>query len=85
MTQVDSKTSPAVQIADVMIGAAIEAANGLTGFRVKGFDPNAVLSLYAEDQLIHLLPFLDFAEQKRFRRGTQAAELIDYFAANFHK
>lgn len=26
VTQVDSKTSPAVQLADVMIGAAIEAA-----------------------------------------------------------
>lgn len=31
--QIDSKTSPAVQIADVMIGAAIEAANGLSGLR----------------------------------------------------
>lgn len=31
VTQVDSKTSPAVQLADVMIGAAIEAANALTG------------------------------------------------------
>lgn len=84
-TQVDSKTSPAVQIADVMIGAAIEAANGLRGLRTPSLDPNAVLSLYADDQLIHLLPSLDFAEQKRFRQGTQAAQLIDYFATNFHK
>ena len=85
VTQVDSMASPAVQIADVMIGAAIEAANELTGLRTTGFDPNAVLSLYAEEQLIHLLPSLDFAEQKRFRQGTQAAQLIDYFAVNFHK
>ena len=85
VTQVESKASPAVQIADVMIGAAIEAANGLTGLRTSALDPNAVLSLYAEEQLIHLLPSIDFAEQKRFRQGTQAAQLIDYFAANFHK
>jgi hypothetical protein len=31
VTQVDSKTSPAVQLADVMIGAAIEAAKNMTG------------------------------------------------------
>src|SRR3546814_8820099 len=33
VVQVDSKTSPAVQLADVMIGAALEAANVLTGLR----------------------------------------------------
>jgi hypothetical protein len=32
VTQVDSKTSPAVQLADVMIGAAIEAGNNLAGY-----------------------------------------------------
>ena len=26
---------------------------------------------------------LDFEEQREFRQGTQAAEVIDYFAANF--
>lgn len=83
VNQVDSKTSPAVQIADVMIGAAIEAANGLTGRRAPLLDPQAVMSLYAEDQFIHLLPSIDFDEQKRFREGTQAAEVIDYFAKHF--
>lgn len=85
VTQVDSKTSPAVQIADVMIGAAIEAANGLTGLRPPLLDPHAVMSLYADDQFIHLVPSIDFDEQKQFRKGTQAAEMIDYFAKNFAK
>ena len=31
-----------------------------------------------------LLAQYDFDEQKRFRRGTQAAQVIDYFAENFH-
>ncbi len=83
VTQVDSKTSHAVQIADVMIGAAIEAANGLTRRRTPLLDPQAVMSLYAEDQFIHMLPSINFDEQKRFREGTQAAEMIDYFAKHF--
>lgn len=81
--QVDSKTSPAVQLADVMIGAAIEAANTMTGQRSGGPDPESVMSLYADNQFIHLCPNLDFDEQRSFRQGTQSAELIDYFAANF--
>lgn len=83
VTQIDSKTSPAVQIADVMIGAAIEAANGLTGLRPPLLEPQTVMSLYADDQFIHLVPSIDFAEQKQFRQGTQAAQMIDYFAKHF--
>lgn len=83
VTQVDSKCSSAVQLADVMIGAAIEASNTLIGQRTGGLDPEAVMSLYADHQLIHLLPSIDFDEQKRFRQGSQAAEVIDYFAKNF--
>lgn len=81
--QVDSKASPAVQLADVMIGAALEAANVMTGLRDGGLDPEKLMSLYAEDQFIHLIPSVDFAAQKAFRQGTQAAEVIDYFAENF--
>ncbi len=66
-----------------MIGAAIEAANGLTGLRPPLLDPQAVMSLYADDQFIHLMPSIDFDDQKRFREGTQAAEMIDYFAKHF--
>ena len=83
VTQVDSKTSPAVQIADVMIGAAIEATNGLTGLRPPLLDPHAVISMYAHEQLIHLLPSINFDERKQFHEGAQAAEMIDYFAKHF--
>ncbi|WP_240535238.1 DUF3800 domain-containing protein [Bradyrhizobium sp. YR681] len=83
VTQIDSKTSPAVQLADVMIGAAIEAANTMTGLKSGGLDPDALMSLYADNQFIHMVPSLDFEEQRRFRQGTQASELIDYFSANF--
>lgn len=84
VAQVDSKSSPAVQLADVLIGAAIEAANMLTGRRVGGPDAEAVMALHADHQFIHLVPSIDFAEQWRFRQGTQAAEVIEYFATHFH-
>ncbi|MBS0363235.1 MAG: DUF3800 domain-containing protein [Proteobacteria bacterium] len=83
VVQVDSKTSPAVQLADVMIGAAIEAGNTMIGERSGGLDPDQLLPLFAENQFIHLTPNLDFEAQKAFRKGSQGAELIDYFAANF--
>ena len=67
----------------MMIGAAIEAANSLAGLRSGGPDPEAVFSLYADHQLIHMIPSIDFEEERRFRQGTQAADLIDYFSANF--
>jgi hypothetical protein len=38
------------------------------------------MSLYAEEQFIHMAPSIDFKEQMRFCERTQAAELIDYFA-----
>lgn len=80
VTQIDSKASPAVQLADVMIGAAVEAAGKLTGRLTGGLDPEAVIEQYADDQIIHMFPSIDFDEQKHFRRGTQAAEIIDYFS-----
>lgn len=81
--QVDSKESPAVQLADVLVGAAVEAANTLSGQRQGALPPDEVLSLYAEDQLIHYLPSLDFEEQKRFRAGGQSSEMIEYITKHF--
>jgi len=85
VAQVDSKDSPAVQLADVLIGAAIEAGNMLIGKRPAEIDPARVLSLYRDDQFIHLIPSIDFEEQKHFREGTQANEVIEYFGKHFHK
>src|SRR3546814_4812133 len=83
VTGVQTCALPIFQLADVMIGAALEAANVMTGLRSEGLDPEKLMPLYAEDQFIHLIPTVDFAAQKQFRRGTQAAQVIDYFAANF--
>lgn len=83
VTQVDSKNSPAVQLADVMIGAALEATNTMIGERSGGLRPEDVIRIYRDAQIIHLLPSIDFDQQKRFRRGTQAGQMIDYAAEHF--
>jgi hypothetical protein len=84
VTQVDSVSSPAVQIADVMIGATIEAIKMVTGRRAAGINGKAVLEAYGPDQFIHLVPSIDFEAQRIFRAGTQADQVIDYFARYFH-
>ncbi|CAK7033219.1 DUF3800 domain-containing protein [Saezia sanguinis] len=80
VTQVDSKDSPAVQLADVLIGATIEAANVLTKLRKPVLDAHVVLSLYSDEQFIHMIPSLDFEGQKKLYQGTQSAAAIDYIA-----
>ncbi|MGB3339518.1 MAG: DUF3800 domain-containing protein, partial [Devosia sp.] len=82
VVQVDSKLSPAVQVADVMIGAIIEAANTLTGQRSGGLDPDALTALYRDDQIITMVPSIDFEASKAFRRGSQSSAMIDYLARN---
>ncbi len=81
--QVDSKASPAVQLADVMIGAALEAGSILIGQRNSGLDPDDLLQLFKDDQFIHMVPDTDFEAQKEFRKGCQAAEMMEYFVAHF--
>ncbi len=81
--QVDSKLSPAVQLADVMIGAAIEGANMMAGLRTGGVDPEEIYKVYAAGQFIHMSPMTDFEENRRFRRGSRSSEMIDYFAQHF--
>ncbi|MDE8757577.1 MULTISPECIES: DUF3800 domain-containing protein [Rhizobium] len=81
--QVDSKVSPAVQLADVMIGAAIEGANGMVGLRAGGLDPDEISKIYADGQFIHMSPMIDFEENRHFRKGSRSSEMIDYFAKHF--
>jgi len=83
VTQVESIKSPAVQLADVMIGAAIEACNIMSGFRSHGLDPSQLLPLYKDNQIIHLMPDIDLENQMKFRQDSQASQMIEYFSKNF--
>ena len=60
VTQVDSKASPAVQLADVMIGAALEAANRLAGLMIwNGYGREAVVADIRSLSALMQRPLLD--------------------------
>tara|TARA_R110002073_G_C9494335_1_gene581084 strand:- start:7887 stop:8246 length:360 start_codon:yes stop_codon:yes gene_type:complete len=82
VSQIDSKNSPAVQLADVLVGGIIDSSKAITGKKVNDYNKSLV-DLYKDNQLIHLLPSMDFEEQKRFRKGTQGSKVIDYFSRHF--
>lgn len=55
----------------------------MTGRITDGLDPQRLGELYRDDQIIHMLPSVVLEEQREFRKGTQPAALIDYFAEYF--
>lgn len=66
-----------------MIGAVIEAVYNLTGLRKGGLDTEKLFSFFSDEQIIHLLPSLDFAERRKFMEGSQSDIMIDYFSKIF--
>lgn len=82
VSQIDSKNSPGVQLADVLIGGVMDSSKAITGIKVNEYN-KSIIDLYKDNQLIHLLPSLDFDQQKKFRRGTQGNEVINYFSKHF--
>lgn len=79
VTQVDSKDSPAVQIADIIIGATIAACGKITGLIPNSLIPSdELLSLYKDEQFIWLFPSGNPQEDREFFAGSQGAETIDY-------
>lgn len=85
VTQVDSVNSPAIQLADVLIGCTLQAGNSLAGLREGELDPKRVFGLYGHDQFIHIIPSLDFDEQKEFRKGGQPEETINLYGKLMRK
>lgn len=83
VSQKDSHLSYAVQLADVLIGGMIEHSMALRGLVEKNDYNQAVLELYGDTNIIHLLPNLNFEEDKAFRSGTQAYEFIEFMAQKF--
>lgn len=82
VSQIDSKNSPGVQLADVLIGGVMDSSKAITGIKINDYN-KSIIDLYKDNQLIHLLPSLDFEQQKKFRRDTQGNEVIDYFSKHF--
>ncbi|MCD4742076.1 MAG: DUF3800 domain-containing protein [Desulfobacteraceae bacterium] len=80
--QVDSKLSYGVQLSDILVGGIMDSAKAITGKKINQYNKK-ISELYCENQLIHLLPNLDFKMQKEFRHNTESEKLIDYFSKHF--
>ena len=83
VSQQDSRHSRALQLADILIGGAIEYAKAQSGLINKTDYNQAVVELYEDANIIHMLPSLDFGGCKEFRSGSQADELIEFISNNF--
>ena len=77
--QVDSKSSAGVQLADVLVGGIVDAVKAITGIKKNCYNEQ-IIGLHSDNQIIHLLPSIDFDEQIEFKKGTQANDIINYFA-----
>jgi len=82
MEQVESKDYVGVQLADILAGGIIDSSKAITGVKINEYNKK-IVDLYEDNQLIHLLPSLDFKEQKQFRKNTEAGDLINYFSEHF--
>ena len=82
VSQVDSKESLGVQLSDILVGGIIDFSKHISGTKSNEYNVK-IANLYREDQLIHLLPSMDFARDKDFRKNTEGGKLIEYFAQHF--
>jgi len=82
VSQQDSRYSYGIQLADLLIGGMIEHSMALVGLVEKTDYNQAVIGLYGATNIIHMLPSLNFEENKKFRAGTQSQEFIDFISKN---
>lgn len=62
VSQIDSKDSPGIQLADILIGGIMDSSKAITGIKTNDYNKR-IIDLYKDNQLIHLLPSLDFDQQ----------------------
>ena len=82
VSQIDSKSSFGVQIADILVGAIVEHANTLKNPEKKNDYNQELITLYGDNDIIYMLPSIDFDEHKEFRKGNKAEEFIQFISKN---
>lgn len=82
VSQVDSKSSYGVQLADILVGGIVEHANTLKQPSKKNDYNQEVITLYNDNDIIHMIPSINFDEHKEFRKGNQAKEFIQFLSKN---
>jgi len=81
--QKDSKSSYAIQLADLMVGAVIEHCMALKGLVPKNEYNQKVMENYNDLNLLHMLPSTDFESGRIFRKNNQNYEFVDFIAEKF--
>ena len=82
VSQIDSKSSFGVQLADILVGGIVEHANTLKYPEKKNEYNQEIITLYGDNGLIHMLPNIDFDEQNEFRKENKSAEFIEFLSRN---
>lgn len=80
--QIDSKSSFGVQLADILVGGIVEHANTLKYPNRKNDYNQEVITIYGDNDIIHMLPSIDFDEHKEFRKGNKAEKFIRFMSKN---
>lgn len=80
ITQVDSKNSPPVQLADTLIGAVLDSVNALFNSVHTKYTEKLISLFDGHENFSFTLPSKDFKREKEMRKGTQANEIIDFYA-----
>jgi hypothetical protein len=81
--QKDSKSSFAIQLADLLVGGVIEHCMALKGIVPKNDYNQRVMENYNDFNLLHMLPSTDFEENRKFRDNNQNFEFVDFLAEKF--
>lgn len=78
--QQDSKDRYGIQLADILIGGLIEYSMSQFGVVGKNSYNQAIIKLYNDANIIHLLPTLDFKQSAELRKGSQVGEYIEFIS-----
>ncbi len=81
--QKDSKSSFAIQLADILVGGVIEHCMTLKGQVAKNDYNQNVMKSYGDNNLLFMFPNADFEDNKQFRKNNQNYEFIDFIAEKF--
>ncbi|RJP56936.1 MAG: DUF3800 domain-containing protein [Candidatus Auribacter fodinae] len=80
VVQRDSTSCYGLQLADILVGGAVEFTMAERGLIPKTDYNQEIISLYNDSNCLCLVPSLDFEEQREYQRENQSSEFIDFIA-----
>jgi hypothetical protein len=81
----ESAVEVGLQFADILAGGIVAAAKVLCGPPTSNTYMSKVLALYSDNNLMHLLPSLDFSKTGENFAGSQANATMDFIARTMSK